>query len=183
MLDNGAFSVWRRGAAMDWRAWREWVELWLDYRTTWCVLPDLIDGGEAENDALLREFDLENGAPVWHLHEDFSRLVRLADLYPRICFGSSGAYATVGSVHWHRRVSEAFDTLIRTFGSVPWVHMLRGMSMSGGPYPFASVDSTDIARNHHLPHKSARAMADRWDGLQCPASWIPLGTQIVMEVA
>lgn len=61
--------------------------------------------------------------------------------------------------------------------------MLRGMSLSGGPYPFASVDSSDVAQNHHLPHKSPRRIADRWDGLQCPSSWRPLGTQTSLEVA
>jgi hypothetical protein len=34
-------------------------------------------------------------------------------------------------------------------GPVPvWLHMLRGMALSGSEYPFASVDSTDIAQNH-----------------------------------
>jgi hypothetical protein len=34
------------------------------------------------------------GAPVWHLHESLDRLRRLCDYTNRVCFGSSGAYAT-----------------------------------------------------------------------------------------
>lgn len=173
MLDNGAFSVWKRGHVVDWRKWREWVEPWMDYPTTWCVLPDSIEGDETENDRLLAAWPMERGVPVWHLHESLDRLASLVSGHGRVCFGSSGQYATVGSVGWHRRVSSAFDTLADEFGRVPWVHMLRGMSLCEDVYPFASVDSTDVARNHHRFH-SARRMADRWDALQCPALWQPV---------
>jgi hypothetical protein len=44
------------------------------------------------------------GAPVWHLHESLDRLRRLCDYTNRVCFGSSGAYAT-------RRVEEAFNAI------------------------------------------------------------------------
>jgi hypothetical protein len=30
MLDNGAFSKWKRGKATDWAAYYEWCERWLD---------------------------------------------------------------------------------------------------------------------------------------------------------
>lgn len=181
MLDNGAFSVWRRGAEVDWKAWREWVEPWLDYRTTWCVLADSIEGDEDDNDRLLREYPVD-GVPVWHLHESLTRLSRLVDQYGRVCFGSSGTYATVRSQAWHRRVSEAFDALADDFGRVPWVHMLRGMSLAGTHYPFASVDSTDVARNHNRPNNTAWAMAARWDALQNPGRWERAG-QFELEVA
>jgi hypothetical protein len=44
MLDNGAFTIWKQGGVPDWGAWADWVMPWLDYPTTWCVLPDVIDG-------------------------------------------------------------------------------------------------------------------------------------------
>jgi hypothetical protein len=50
--------------------------------------------------------------------------------------------------------------------------MLRGMALAGSEYPFASVDSTDIARNHNRPRNSARGMADYWDSRQNPARWV-----------
>lgn len=182
MLDNGAFSVWKRGAVIDWKAWRVWVEPWLVYQTTWAVLPDSIEGDEDDNDDLLRAYSLDRGVPVWHLHESLGRLNDLVDEYGRVCFGSSGSYTTVGSPAWHRRVTEAFNYLVGTFGCVPWVHMLRGMSLVGSHYPFASVDSTDIARNHNRPQNTAKAMAERWDAIQNPARWEPVD-QLEMDVA
>lgn len=176
MLDNGAFSVWRRGIAVDWDAWWAWAEPWLHFPTTWAVLPDSIDGDEEENDRLLAEWTWMTAGyqtvPVWHLHESLSRLERLADTYGRVCFGSSGAYRVVGSDVWRRRVTEAFDAISGSAGRVPWVHMLRGMALSGDVFPFASVDSTDIARNHNRPGNSARAMAERWDSMQTPGRWV-----------
>lgn len=175
MLDNGAYSIWRQGITVDWYAWVGWAEQWLDYPTTWAVLPDSIDGDEAENDRLLSEFAWMTAGyatfPVWHLHESFTRLKRLADTYGRVCFGSSGVYSVVGNDPWRRRVTEAFDAIADPDGRVPWIHMLRGMALSGQEFPFASVDSTDIARNHNR-NGSARAMADRWDALQCPGRWV-----------
>jgi hypothetical protein len=186
MLDNGAFSAWTKGRRVDWQAWAEWVEPWLEYRTTWAVLPDSIEGSEGENDHLIAEWawmlaGRGRVVPVWHLHENLTRLVRLSEQFGAICFGCSGQYAIIGSVSWHRRVSDAFDTLDREFGIVPWVHMLRGMSLAGSQYPFASVDSTDVARNHSRPHQNALKMAARWDAIQCPARWERSG-QLAMEV-
>lgn len=188
MLDNGAFTFWRGGASPDWAAFYDWAEPWLDHPTTWAVIPDVIDGDEAANDRLLvewwqRRLPRGKGAPVWHLHEPLDRLRRLAHGYDRICFGSSGAYRDVGTDPWRRRVERAFNTISDDAGRVnTWVHMLRGMSMSGQHYPFGSVDSTDVAQNHHLPHKSALSIANRWDGLQTPARWVRVD-QLEMEAA
>lgn len=176
MLDNGAFSFWKLGRPFDcdWSVYMDWAEKWLDYRTTWAVIPDVIDGTEEENDRLLVAWFVRRmppGAPVWHLHESLERLRRLCAGYERVCFGSSGQFAVVGSVSWRRRVGEAFDAISDPSGRAPWVHMLRGMSLAGSEFPFASVDSTDIARNHNRPQNGARKMADRWDAIQCPPRW------------
>lgn len=187
MLDNGAYTVWKQGGTVDWDAWAEWAKPWLEHKTTFAVLPDSITGDEFENDLLCSRYAWELSGcgrviPVWHLHENLARLARLVDSFGWVCFGSSGQYATVGSVAWRRRVSQAFDALADEFGRVPWVHMLRGMSMSGQEFPFASVDSTDIARNHNRPWNEARDMADRWDSIQCPSRWEPV-EQLEIEVA
>jgi hypothetical protein len=107
----------------------------------------------------------------------------LVDQFGRVCFGSSGQYATSGSPAWHGRTSDAFDRLLDEFGRVPWVHMLRGMSLAGSDYPFASLDSTDVAQNHNRPWNTARLMADRWDALQCPARWMRSGQLTIEEAA
>ncbi len=180
MLDNGAFTFWGSPAAhvTDWSGFYDWAEPWLDYPTTWAVIPDVIDGDADANDRLLVEWfsrRLPKGAPVWHLHEPLERLRRLAHGYERVCFGSSGQYATVGSAAWANRVAEAFDTIADDRGRVPWVHMLRGLSLAGSHYPFASADSTNAARNHAGSHARAprpvAAIVAEIDSRQCPARW------------
>lgn len=54
---------------------------------------------------------------------------------------------------------------------MPNLHMLRGMQCSGRRWPFASVDSTDIAQNHSRPQNTPQLMANRWDAMQCPGIW------------
>lgn len=173
MLDNGAFNVWTKGGVPDWDAWEEWVKPWLDYPTTWAVLPDAIDGDEEENDYLVAIYAwlTDASAPVWHLHESLDRLKRLCHTYGRVCFGSSGQYRTVGTDRWHRRVTEAFNAIASPAGRVPWIHMLRGMSLSGSQYPFASVDSTDIARNHSQRAWTVEGRARYWDSQNNPGRW------------
>lgn len=51
-------------------------------------------------------------------------------------------------------------------------HMLRGMQCVKWEYPFASVDSTDVARNHAQSKRGPKEMASRWDSMQCPSKWI-----------
>lgn len=181
MLDNGAFTAWRLKRGTDWPAYYRWVEPWLDYWTTWAVIPDVIDGDEADNDNLIAQWPHgTRGAPVWHMHEDIGRLLRLAERWPRICIGSSGAYRVVGDHRWHERMVEAMNELCGNGPPPVKLHMLRGMALAGSIYPFASVDSTDIARNHHRPQNSAVAMAQRWDAIQCPARWSVRPTQLAL---
>src|SRR6185312_11354576 len=56
MLDNGAFSKWKRGAITDWSAYYAWCDQWLDCPTTWAIPPDVIDAPSQEQDALLNEW-------------------------------------------------------------------------------------------------------------------------------
>lgn len=172
MLDNGAFSKWKRGAQTDWPAYYAWCDRWLDYPTTWAVIPDVIDAGSQEQDALIREWPHgERGAPVWHMDESVDRLIRLTEAWPRVCIGSTAEYRDVLSDMWVRRMDQAWNALAAKHRRTPTVHMLRGMQLSGREWPFASVDSTDVAQNHNRPHNTARAMADRWNAGQTPATW------------
>lgn len=174
MLDNGAFSKWKRGAATDWAAFYEWAERWLSFPTTWAVIPDVIDGGSQLQDALLREWPFgHRGAPVWHMDEPLHRLIQLTETWPRVCIGSTAEYATVLSPTWVRRMDEIWNALAKAHRLTPWIHMLRGMQCAGRCWPFASADSTDIGQNHNRPQNTPRAMADRWDAMQTPAKWIP----------
>ncbi len=180
MLDNGAYSFWRaNGAASadDWDACYAWVSPWLEFHTTWAVIPDVIGGTESENDHLLSKWFVRMGsyrqaAPVWHLDESMDRLQRLVNGFSRVCFGSSGEYSTIGSTNWNNRMNEAFNVICAGSGRPPTpIHMLRGMSLAGSIYPFASLDSTDVAQSHHRPQNTAKGLADGWNGIQCPSSW------------
>ena len=184
MLDNSAFSIWTenmkrkaRGEAiveMDgafWQGFYAWAERWLTYKTTWAVIPDAIMGDVTANDALIAQWPHgQRGAPVWHMHEPVDRLKRLCDEWERVCIGSSALFRVVGAQNWHHRMTEAMNAICQT-GRVPtWLHMLRGMNAARWGYPFASVDSTDIARNHNRKNNPCE-MAEIWDGIQCSPFW------------
>lgn len=180
MWDNGAFSFHTKGTETNWNAFYTWVEPRMG-GPHWAVVPDVIDGDEAANLALIDQWPHRKdcAALVWHLHEDIRHLLRLCDLgFGKVCFGSSGAYWQVGSAAWERRVDEAFNALARR-GPIPWVHMLRGLSMCGSRWPFASADSTNVAVNFKGDKRAGSppicpdAMARRIDAVQCPITWKP----------
>lgn len=185
MLDNGAYSIWRAGnGKVDSELYWQWIEPWLDFSTTWAVIPDVIDGEENDNDRLIGHwFWLTKGfrqvSPVWHVHESLNRLDQLVHGFDKVCIGSSGEFQVVGSKKWHRKMSEAFNIICRGSGRPrAWIHMLRGLSMAGSEYPFASADSTNIARNHYRQRSVMRNKVEwatqtvhRIDRVQCPAIW------------
>lgn len=173
MLDNGAFTKWKSGKDTDWAAYYEWCDQWLDYPTTWAVIPDDIEGDADVQDKLIEQWPHgQRGAPVWHMHEPIDRALMLLDKWPRICFGSSAKYAVVGSVDWRKRIDCVFEEINKRHRRTPWIHMLRGMQCVKWEYPFASVDSTDVARNHAQKRYGAADMVHRWDSMQCPPKWI-----------
>lgn len=182
MLDNGAFSAWKSGRTLNaehWRGYYDWSAEWLQRPTTWAVIPDVIDAGSQEQDALIREWPHgHRGAPVWHMDEPISRLVRLSETWPRVCIGSTAEYAVVGSPAWDRRMDEAWEALMRAHRWTPWVHMLRGMQTVRWRWPFASVDSTDVARNHSRPGCTAHQMAAAWNVRNTPVRFQPEPVQL-----
>jgi hypothetical protein len=179
-LDWPAYSIWKRGAEPDIGGYYKWIEPWLDYPTTTATIPDLIEADEAENSRLVRAwpFEKNKGLPVYHLHEPVSRLMTLIDVFPWVAMGSSGAYADVLSGPWERRMDECWREINRIFKRTPKIHMMRGMQTIGKRWPFASVDSTDIARNHNRDANTASKMRARWDAGQCPARFIDPGEQL-----
>ena len=174
MLDNGAFSNWRTGKATDWLGYYAWADRWLDHPNTWAIIPDVIAAGPEAQDELVAQWPHgDRGAPVWHMHEPIERLLRLIDEWPKVCIGSSAEYARVLSPEWRRRMDETWDVIDIMFRRTPWVHMLRGMQCVKHGWPFASVDSTDVARNHNRGWRPDHK-AEAWDARQCPARRRPL---------
>ena len=180
MWDNGAFSLYTQGKAVDWAGFYDWLEPRLGH-PHWAVIPDVIDGDVEQNVALVKQwpFRKELGAPVWHLSEPIEVLLDYAEKFGRVCFGSSGAFWQVGSEAWCRRTDLAFNELSR-LGGFPWIHMLRGMAVAGKRWPFASVDSVNVARNHKRQKTCPEAMARTIDAVQCPVKWQVQSEQMEM---
>lgn len=188
-VDNGAFSAWRKGAPItDWSEYYEFAAA--AKRQPSCdfaVIPDVIDGSEAENDALVNEWPLPSwfGAPVWHLHESLTRLDKLCHDWPRVCLGSSGDYGQIGTAAWWRRMNEAMRTICDDAGQPCCrLHGLRMLDpVVFTKFPFASADSTNIGRNigidcrwigpYSPPTKEARtqAMRARIESVNAPTAY------------
>jgi hypothetical protein len=188
-VDNGAFSAWRAGAPItDWADYYVFAEA--AKRQPSCdfaVIPDVIDGAEGDNDDLVADWPLPNwfGAPVWHLHESFGRLERLADRFPRVCFGSSGNYAQIGTPRWWRRMGDAMRVICDDAGQPRCrIHGLRMLDPDVfSRFPFASADSTNIGRNIGIdqawrgpyapPTKESRTqlMRARVEAINAPAAY------------
>lgn len=171
MWDSGAFSAFTQGRAVDWGRYYAWLEPRLGH-PHWAVVPDVIDGDVDQQKGLVSQWPFAKlvGAPVWHMALPFDYLLELLDEWPRVCFGSSGRYWQVGSDDWCRRADEAFNRIAQR-GSMPWVHMLRGLALAGDRWPFASLDSVNVARNFKDGSLCPERMARRIDAVQCPIKW------------
>lgn len=152
-VDNGAFSAWKKGEPVrDWAGYYEWAATCKRLPACdFAVIPDVIDGGEADNDALLAEWPLPRwfGAPVWHMHESLARLERLAAAFPRVCIGSSGEFATIGTAAWWGQIARAMRVVCNDDGE-PLVKLHGLRMLDPGVFsklPLASADSTNVARN------------------------------------
>ena len=194
-IDNGAFSAWKSGEpTQDWSAFYEWATFCQGIPSCdFAVIPDVIDGNEADNDALIADCPLPRwfAAPVWHMHESLDRLVRLAHEFPRICLGSSGDYAVVGNAAWWARMGAAMAAVCDPVGRPSC--RLHGLRMLNPEVftrlPLASADSTNVARNigidsawkgtYNPPTKEARAtlLRQRIESQNAPHVWVPLPQQ------
>jgi hypothetical protein len=179
LLDNGAYSFWKKGRETDWPSYYAWCEIWLNFPTTWAIIPDVIDGGSQLQDALVREWPFgHRGAPVWHMDEPIHRLLALCDTWPKVCIGSTAEYRNVLSDVWRRRMDECWNAIVPRHKFLPWIHMLRGLQCSGLEWPFASADSTNLAQSHWRPENTPYSVAERLDAVQCPGSWTSKATQL-----
>jgi hypothetical protein len=188
-IDNGAFSAWKSGKPIqNWAPFYEWAAMCKRIPSCdFAVIPDVIDGDEAANDDLLHEWPLPKwfGAPVWHMHESLDRLERLASTYPRVCLGSSGEFASIGTTAWWGQMARAMRVLCNDEGEpLCKLHGLRMLNPDVfSRIPFASADSTNIGRNVGIdvhwhgsyppPTKEARAdvMRARIESHNSPARW------------
>lgn len=182
VIDNGAFSAWRSGNAIeDWSAYYDFVGEWRRHPAfDWAIIPDVIAGDEAANDELLAEWPFEEcGVPVWHLHESVQRLERLVIAYPRVALGSSGEFAEPGTRRWCDENDKPRAKL----------HGLRMLDPAiFHRLPLSSPDSTNAVRNG--TRKAAQVgcntltgmtiIADRIEQHQSAARWVPRERQTVL---
>jgi hypothetical protein len=150
-LDNGAYSFWKRRAAVNWNDYYTWCEKLKNVPgCDFAVIPDVIDGDEHANDTFVEEWPFGVfGVPVWHMHESVDRFKRLCNKWPKVAIGSSGDYAIVGSPSWWNRMSDLMNQVCSEEGLPPTkLHGLRMMNPEiYTKIPFSSVDSTNVARN------------------------------------
>jgi hypothetical protein len=176
MAPSGA---WRAGTTYDFAGYQEWALEWLRHPAVdWCVIPDIIDGTEHDNDDLLEVWThlRARAVPVWHLHESLQRLDRLVTGWPRVALGSSGTYRDPGSEAWWKRIAEAMKVACDRDGypraKLHGLRMLDPVLFSH--LPLSSADSCNVARNVGIDSK--------WTGPFVPASPEVRATVIVDRI-
>lgn len=186
VFDNGAFTVWKKGGALDIDGYTRWVDAWHQHPGfDWALIPDVIDGDEAANDALLTRWPKNlPGVPVWHMHESIERLRRLATEYRTVALGSSGEYKTPNSKAWWSRMRETMNAICAEGRPPCKLHGLRMLNPAVFTrLPLASADSTNAAVNAgatdrfgtYVPVNSAtraNVIADRIEAQQSAPLWV-----------
>jgi hypothetical protein len=167
VLDNGAFSAWKQKKPHDFEGYAVWAATWLRHPAVeWCVIPDVIDGDEDANNALLADWPLARSVsvPVYHMHESLHRLAYIASQFPRVALGSSGQYADPGSADWWVRIAEMMAVICDEDGMpITKLHGLRMLDpVIFSHLPLSSADSCNVARNVGIDAK--------WNGPYAPKS-------------
>jgi hypothetical protein len=172
VFDNGAFSTFTRGHPFDEKGFYKWLAPILA-PPHWAVIPDVIGGDVKQQKTKTKRwpYRADLGAPVWHLGLPLSYLKELTNEWPRVCFGSSEEYWKIGSAKWVRRMDEAFNALAKWHRIMPWIHGLRMLGQTSGPWPLASADSTNVGQNFKASTGCAECLAARLDARQPAARW------------
>lgn len=190
VIDNGAFSAWRRGDEYRVKDFFKFANAWFRHPSMdWCLVPDTIDADEAKNNDLINEW-MDCGAsvslsvPVWHMHESIDRLFYLSSNWPRVAIGSSGQWPTPGTDSWWKRISDAMSAICDQEGRpVCRLHGLRMLNpeiftrlpLSSADSANASVNSGSISRfgQYPAPSKAVRAavIADRIEAYNSSPVW------------
>lgn len=161
LVDNGAFSLHRRGTSTRDAAYLDAFEAWAQSILDRCpqavaVIPDVIGGTVEDNAELLDVWQLDplRSMAIWHMHEPIAHLTYLCESYGHVGIGSSGEYWKPGTPAWHARMREAFMAIEQwqamSDGAYvrPRIHLMRAQSLAH-LYPVDSSDSTNVAVNHN----------------------------------
>jgi hypothetical protein len=153
-LDNGAFTLWKKGGDVDFVAYHAWVQSIARHPgCDFAIIPDKIGGTEEENQDLvtrwLRAGCHAKSVPVWHLHESLDWLDWLVSNFHLVALGSSGEWSTPGTGPWWKRMSDAMRVICDTSGRPRCkLHGLRMLDPAVfTKLPLSSADSTNAAVN------------------------------------
>ncbi len=190
VLDNGAFTNWKRGGTVDVKAYAAWVSEWNRHPGfDWCLIPDVIDGTEADNIDAIQHWTTHatawiDSVPVWHLHESLRHLQNLAGRFRTVALGSSGQWAQPDTDGWWQRMGEAMAAVCDGDGRPRCkLHGLRMLNPNiFRRLPLASADSTNAAQNNGMTRRfgmypppnawqRAAVIADRIESAECAAVW------------
>jgi hypothetical protein len=161
LLDNGAFSHWRKGnGKIDRLAFFNWAnDIQARCDVAVAVIPDVIQGSEEENwmEAAVAVRDLsdfpERLAFCWHMNDSLEQLTKAARLFNVVCIGSCAEYDVQTNRQGYfarlREASAVLDYVEHFYGRRPWVHLMRGVAVLKNAVRFESADSTNVARNHN----------------------------------
>ena len=192
VFDNGAFTVWTKGGELDIPGYLAWCNEWHRHPGfDWALIPDVIEGSEADNDALLADWPRHiSGVPVWHLHESIDRFIRLGNEWDTVALGSSGEWRTPGTESWWQRMTAALNALCDDAGRPPCrLHGLRMLDPQiFSRLPLSSADSTNAAVNCgsldrfgiYLPPTAAQraaVIAERIESFNSAPVWMKRATQ------
>lgn len=186
-LDNGAYTAWKKGKQMDFSGYVDWVEQWSRHPGfDFALIPDVIDGGESENDSLIEDWpQYISAVPVWHMHESMRRLERLCSDWRMVAIGSSGLWPTPGTSTWWDRMTDIMNMICDDQGRPPCkLHGLRMLNPEIFRHlPFSSADSSNAIINagslnrfgtYLPPSKGQRAeiIASRIEAVNAAPCWI-----------
>jgi hypothetical protein len=178
-LDNGAFTAWKLGTNIDFDKYRRWVDAYSkDPHFDFALAPDVIDGSENENNAMLNDF--KDCVPVFHLHESIERLEMLTHNYDMVALGSSGMYSTPGTQSWWTRMGQLMDAICMDGRPPCKLHGLRMLDSNIFTHlPLRSADSTNVAQNSSGGNfiQQAETIALRTEIHQSPQKWASYGIQ------
>lgn len=94
VLDNGAFTAWKHGRKHDFAGYLAWAAKWLKHPAVdWCVIPDVIDGDEADK----KRHGTDNAGerhPLAKFTEEDIRRIREAALFGATQRTLASAYGT-----------------------------------------------------------------------------------------
>jgi hypothetical protein len=165
VLDNGAFSVWKKAKkqqdVVDWgKYWTAYYLFVMTYISSidWFIVPDVIEGNEKENQDLIDSIPSSlrhKAVPVWHSDESIDKLIKLCLEFKIVAIGCCGESGVIRSKEWSSKMNKAFSAIYIERQLTVKIHglrMLDGRAMI--QYPFDSCDSTNVAIN--VPKDKAR---------------------------